>query len=201
MRKERKAVDKEELKSHREEIEFRIFQVAIYLVFFSSTFFFAYIIDKIPEVCICYLSFCITRYSYGKTFHLSKTSVCLITSIALFCSLGALSVSRRISIIISSALGFGTSTMLFILRDWLDYKEVKNRNIARTIYKGIPKEILYNIAEKSSLNEIEAKIVIMYYSERKSLNEISDEVGYSYYYCSHIKRSALNKITTLPNKR
>jgi len=175
-------------------IGFRVFQALGYILFGSVVMFFAYLNDATLQTAIGLAAFFSIRYSFAKTFHCKTVTNCMVVSILIFVIFGIICLPLTISILTNVILSFCITLVFYILRDYLDKKELYDYKVNIKIQRGMTLNSLDTVLENVRISPTQYSILKGFYVERKNLNNIAFELHYSYDYINELKKKALIKI-------
>jgi hypothetical protein len=159
-------------------LKFRIKQILLDLIFYTTIFILAYLFDKWFEMCSYIVAYTIIRSEFSKAVHgkdftesYSKgIKYCryITFSIQLISLIFIISVdlSKYINLILAFILGI----INFFAKDYLEFY-VTNKIV---FYKGMTEDDI-----PKDLVGIEKEIVLQYYIKRYKLDKIAFNVGYS----------------------
>lgn len=160
------------------------------IVQFGGIFILSVVFERILEILIIIPLFFVFRSKYTKTFHANTIFECSIYSLLMFFIICLISLPVELSILSSVLLCYLTTTILYYIRDYLDISRVKKIKIS----KGMNKQDLIDVCKQNSLNELETKVLTMYYCDRLKRWQIGIKLNYSEDNISKIKKKALDKL-------
>lgn len=173
-------------------LKFRIKQILLDLMFYTTIFILAYLFDKWFEMCSYIVAYTIIRGEFSKAVHgkdftesYSKgIKYCryITFSIQLISLIFIISVdfSKYINLILAFILGI----INFFAKDYLEFY-VTNKIV---FYKGMTEDDI-----PKDLVGIEKEIVLQYYIKRYKLDKIAFNVGYSVDNVKKLKAKIIKK--------
>ena len=151
----------------------RIFYLILCLIWnlftLAVVLFVAHLNNTLIECLFILNAFWINKRVFGKPFHLPNAAQCFVVSNLIYCALNRITPSIHITFLIPILLGIGLS---YVTSKFVKYSSLK-------LYRGIPKEELYNILTKVTNNKLDIKICEMFYCERETEERIAQRVNYS----------------------
>lgn len=171
---------------------FYIFKYAIYSVIYIGIALAGFINNKIIETIFLFISFISLRYCFSKTFHSKSVYMCMFWSIFAFWVAIPHTLPISISIFSSVLVGFAMTYILYVIQDYIDFKEKKELTLF-----DLPKDKLEYYIENSTLKD-EEKFAIKYYIiEHYKGEQFYSAMGYSKRQCLRIYKSAVTKLNNL----
>lgn len=161
---------------------------------FIGIFAFAWYNSCIFEVAVIYCCFFIFRGQFEKQYHATTTWLCTLYTFIVFFIVSNITPKKELSLLLIVAFTYCINFVSFHIREYLDLraKFINVKNIK--ICKGMTKDSLDILIKEAMLNDLESKIMSMFYCERKSITSISIKLSYSYDRIWQIKNEALKKI-------
>lgn len=170
---------------------FKLFALMLAVFQFMLVFTLCYFINNTTwQFVVIFISFCVLRLVFGKSYHCNSIINCTSLSCLVFVIATRLSLPTYISILCNVIIGLLVAYLMYIL-----YYFNKNTNSQGVVLsRGMSLEALIEMCSNLQLNEMEMKILTEYYVKRKSLQSIAMAVGYSKINVSKIKQKAVKKI-------
>ena len=170
---------------------FKLFALMLAIFQFMLVFTLCYFINSTTwQFVVIFVSFCIMRAVFGKSYHANSIITCTTLSCVVFVIATRLSLPPYISILCNVIIGLLVAYMMYVLYYFNKYTTSQGITISR----GMSKESLDEILSNHNLNEIETKILTDYYVKRKSLQYIATSVGYSIDNVKKLKAKLLKRI-------
>lgn len=177
--------------SIKNENGFKLFAVMLSLSQLMLVFTLCYFINNTTwQFIIVFLSFCVMRAVFGKSYHCNSIITCTSLSCAVFVCATRLSLPPYVSTLCNVLIGCLVAYTMYVMYYFMKYTNSQGITLTR----GMSKEALLEMCSTINLNEIETKIMVKYYVERKSLQYIANNVGYSIDNVKKIKAKIIKRI-------
>ena len=177
--------------SIKNENGFKLFAVMLSLSQLMLVFTLCYFINNTTwQFVIVFLSFCVMRAVFGKSYHCNSIITCTSLSCAVFVCATRLSLPPYVSTLCNVLIGCLVAYTMYVMYYFMKYTNSQGITLSR----GMSKEALNEMCSTLNLNEIETKIMFKYYVERKSLQYIANNVGYSIDNVKKIKAKIIKRI-------
>lgn len=170
---------------------FKLFALMLAVFQFMLVFTLCYFINNTTwQFVVIFISFCVLRLVFGKSYHCNSIINCTSLSCLVFVIATRLSLPAYISILCNVIIGLLLAYLMYIL--YYFNKSINSQGVV--LSRGMSLEALIEMCSNLQLNEMEMKILTEYYVKRKSLQSIAMAVGYSKINVSKIKQKAVKKI-------
>lgn len=170
---------------------FKLFALMLAVFQFMLVFTLCYFINNTTwQFVVIFVSFCVLRYVFGKSYHCNSVINCTSLSCLIFVIATRLSLPAYISALCNVIIGLLVAYLMYILYYFTKYTNSQGITLSR----GMSLDALTEMCSNIQLNEMEMKILTEYYVKRKSLQSIAMSVGYSKINVSKIKQKAIKKI-------
>lgn len=195
-RRSKKSIQQVQSNLQKESVEdnskgFKLFTLMLSVFQFMLVFTLCYFINSTTwQFVVIFVSFCIMRAVFGKSYHANSIITCTTLSCVVFVIATRLSLPPYISTLCNVIIGLLVAYMMYVLYYFNKYTTSQGITISR----GMSKEALDEILSNHNLNEIETKILTGYYVKRKSLQYIATSVGYSIDNVKKIKAKIIKRI-------
>ena len=182
-------VQKESIKD--DDKGFTIFTIVLSLFQFMLVFTLCYFINNTTwQFVIIFVSFCVLRAVFGKSYHCNSIITCTSLSCLVFVIATRLSLPPYISTLCNVIIGLLVAYMMYVLYYFNKYTNPQGITLSR----GMNQETLMEMCSDLQLTDIEMKVLTDFYVKRKSLQSIAMTIGYSKINVSKIKQKAIKKI-------
>ena len=170
---------------------FKLFALMLAVFQFVLVFTLCYFINNTTwQFVVIFVSFCVLRYVFGKSYHCNSIINCTSLSCLVFVIATKLSLPAYISTLCNVIIGLLVAYLMYILYYFNKYTNSQGITLSR----GMSLEALTEMCSTIQLSEMEMRILTDYYVKRKSLQSIAMSVGYSKINVSKIKQKAIKKI-------
>lgn len=170
---------------------FKLFALMLAVFQFMLVFTLCYFINNTTwQLVVIFVSFCVLRYIFGKSYHCNSIINCTSLSCLIFVIATRLSLHAYISTLCNVIIGLLVAYLMYILYYFNKYTNSQGITLSR----GMSLDALTEMCSTIQLTEMEMKILTDYYVKRKSLQSIAMAVGYSKINVSKIKQKAIKKI-------
>lgn len=184
-------LQKESVKKQSNEVGFTLFTLILSLFQFSLVFTLCYFINNTTwQFVIIFVTFCVLRAIFGKSYHCNTIIGCTSLSCLVFVIATKLSLPPYISTLCNVLIGLLIAYMMFIMY----YYDKHTNSKGITLSRGMSLEALTEMCSNLQLSDIEFNILVDFYVKRKSLQNIAMKIGYSQINVSKIKSKAIKKI-------
>ena len=178
-------------KSVNDDKGFTIFTIVLSLFQFMLVFTLCYFINNTTwQFVIIFVSFCVLRAVFGKSYHCNSIITCTSLSCLVFVIATRLSLPPYISTLCNVIIGLLVAYMMYVLYYYNKYTNPQGITLSR----GMNQETLMEMCSDLQLTDIEMKVLTDFYVKRKSLQSIAMSIGYSKINVSKIKQKAIKKI-------
>ena len=195
-RRSKKSIRQVQSNLQKESVEdnskgFKLFALMLAIFQFMLVFTLCYFINNTTwQFVVIFVSFCVMRAVFGKSYHANSIITCTTLSCVVFVIATRLSLPPYISILCNVIIGLLVAYMMYVLYYFNKYTNSQGITISR----GMSEDALNNLLSNHNVNEIETKILKDYYVKRKSLQYIATSVGYSIDNVKKIKAKLLKRI-------
>lgn len=173
------------------EVGFKLFTLMLSLFQFMLVFTLCYFINNVTwQFVVIFVSFCVLRAVFGKSYHCNTILACTSLSCLVFLIATKLSLPSYVSILCNVLIGLLVAYMMYVMY----YYDKYTNSQGITLKRGMSEEALIEMCNNAQLTEIEMKIMLNYYVKRKSLLYIATLVGYSIDNVKKIKAKIIKRI-------
>jgi hypothetical protein len=170
---------------------FLLFTIMVSVFQLAVVFTLCYFINNTTwQFVIIFVSFCVLRAVFGKSYHCNSIITCTSLSCLVFVIATRLSLPPYISTLCNVIIGLLVAYMMYVLYYYNKYTNPQGITLSR----GMNQETLMEMCSNLQLTDIEMKVLTDFYVKRKSLQSIAMSIGYSKINVSKIKQKAIKKI-------
>lgn len=171
---------------------FKLFTLMVAVFQFMLVFTLCYFINKTTwQFVIIFVSFCVMRAVFGKSYHCNTIIGCTTLSCFVFLIATKLSISSYITILCNVLIGLLVAFMMFVMYHYSKYTNAQGITLSR----GMDKESLLAMCENLQLNDMEQRIMVDFYVNKKSNLQIAMALGYSEDNIKKIKAKIIKRIS------
>lgn len=171
---------------------FKLFALMVAVFQFMLVFTLCYFINKTTwQFVIIFVSFCVMRAVFGKSYHCNTIIGCTALSCFVFLIATKLSISSYITILCNVLIGLLMAFMMFVMYHYSKYTNAQGITLSR----GMDKESLLAMCENLQLNDMEQRIMVDFYVNKKSNLQIAMALGYSEDNIKKIKAKIIKRIS------
>lgn len=170
---------------------FLLFTIMVSVFQLAVVFTLCYFINNTTwQFVIIFVSFCVLRAVFGKSYHCNSIITCTSLSCLVFVIATRLSLPPYISTLCNVIIGLLVAYIMYVLYYYNKYTNPQGITLSR----GMNQETLIEMCSNLQLTDIEMKVLTDFYVKRKSLQSIAMSIGYSKINVSKIKQKAIKKI-------
>lgn len=163
----------------------------VYFIVFLITLGFSLILGKVLETILYLVSYCVFRKAFTKELHMNTTFKCFqLTFIMFFVSIVFI-LPKSSSLLFPLMFGLICNIFLYLIKEVMDLKEIKNAKIVR----GMNKEVLLEKCKKANFSEEEQNLLIYFYIDKMTIESIAEKYNYSIEWVKKTKRKLLRTIS------
>ena len=170
---------------------FKLFALMLAVFQFMLVFTLCYFINNTTwQFVIIFVSFCMLRAVFGKSYHCNSIITCTSLSCLVFVIATRLSLPPYISTLCNVIIGLLVAYLMYALYYFNKYTNSQGITLSR----GMSLDSLTKLCSDIQLSDVERKILTEYYVNRKSLQYIANKVGYSIDNEKKIKAKIIKRI-------
>ena len=163
----------------------------VYFIVFLITLGFSLILGKFLETILYLVSYCVFRKAFTKELHMDTTFKCLhLTFIMFFVSIVFI-LPKSSSLLFPLMFGLVCNIFLYLIKEVIDLKEIKNAKIVR----GMNRKVLLEKCKKANFSEEEQNLLIYFYIDKMTIESIAEKYNYSIEWVKKTKRKLLRTIS------
>lgn len=171
---------------------FYIFKYSLYSIIYLGIIAAGILNHRYIETVFIFISYISLRYCFPKTFHSKIVYRCVFWSIVSYWIGIPHTLPIGVSIFSSVIVGFAITYVLYIIQDYVDFKEKKELTLF-----DLPKDRLQEYIDNSTLKDEERLALKFYVIDHYKGEQFYNAMGYSKRQCLRIYKSAVNKINNL----
>ena len=170
---------------------FKLFALMLAVFQFMLVFTLCYFINNTTwQFVVIFVSFCVLRAVFGKSYHCNSIITCTSLSCLVFVIATRLSLPPYISTLCNVIIGLLVAYLMYVLYYFNKYTNSQGITLSR----GMSLDSLTKLCSDIQLSDVERKILTEYYVNRKSLQYIANKVGYSIDNVKKIKAKIIKRI-------
>jgi hypothetical protein len=158
------------------EFGFKLFIILLSIAQFFVVGVACYFINGVIfEYIAIFVSFCVMRQIFGKSYHSDSIIKCTTLAIVVFVTATRISLPLWLSSLCNVMIGCLIAYMMYIMYYYIKFTSISGT----TIYRGMKLEDLNDLCDLYKIEQIDKTILVEYYVKRKRLDNIAIKLNYS----------------------